>query len=259
MSLRAGYGQVSDGAAKVDFLAGEVSVSVQDGTKRSVAVGGSLKAGDTIETARNGELHAVMADGGYIVVRPNSVFRIDAFAAKGGEDDRSVFSIVRGAVRAVTGWVSRVSPRVYAIRTPTVTIGVRGTDHEVVVILPGAAQPGEQAGTHSRVYEGRIVMMQGVRELEVPAGHAAVASADGTPPRLHEGIPAFLEHRTANEARVDQYSRAIGRHMEDSLRERGLLREGESAEKFVERARRTRVEHEERREPERHPRPRRPL
>lgn len=265
--LRAGYGQVSDVAAKVDFLAGEVSVSVQDGTKRSVVVGGSLKAGDTIETAKNGELHAVMADGGYIALRPNSKFILQAVSAKGGEDDQMLFSLARGALRAVTGWVSKVSPRAYAIRTPTVTIGVRGTDHEVVVILRDEARPGEQAGTHGRVYEGRIVMTQGAGELEIPAGRAAVAAVDGTAPRLHDGIPAFLERRrTANEGRVDQYSREIGRHMENSLRERGLLRQGEGAEKFIERrheeierARRGRVEHEERREPERHPRSRRPL
>jgi copper(I)-binding protein len=267
LSLRAGYGQVSDGVAKVDFLAGDVGVSAQDGTKRSVAVGGYLRAGDTVDTAKNGELHAVIADGGYIAVRPNSKFILETVSAKGGEDDQMLFSLARGALRAVTGWVSKVSPRAYAVRAGTVTIGVRGTDHEVVVILRDEAQPGEQAGTHGRVNEGRIVMMQEARELEVPAGRAAVAAADGTAPRLHEGIPALFERRrTANDGRVDQHSREISRHMENSLRERGLLRQGEGAEKFierrrgeVERARRTRVEREERREPERHPRPRRPL
>ena len=267
LSVCTGYGQVPNNTAKVDFLAGDVGVSAQDGTKRSVAVGGSLGAGDTVETARNGELHAVMADGGYVAVRPNSKFILEAVSAKGGEDDQVLFSLVRGALRAVTGWVSKVNPRAQAIRTETVTIGVRGTDYEVVVILRDEAQLGEQAGTHGRANEGRIVMMQEARELEVPAGGSAIAAADGTAPRLHEGIPALFERRrTANEGRVDQHSREISRHMENSLRERGLLRKGESVEKFierrreeVERARRTRVEREERREPERHPRPRRPL
>ncbi len=267
LSVRTGYGQVSNDAAKVDFLAGDVGVSAQDGTKRSIAVGRSLSAGDIVETARNGELHVVLADGGYIAVRPNSRFVLEAVFAKGGEDDQMLFSLVRGALRAVTGWVSKVRPRAYAIRTETVTIGVRGTDHEVVVILRDEAQPDEQAGTHARVNEGRIVMMQEARELEVPAGRAAIAAADGTGPRLHEDIPSLFERqRTANEGRVDQHSREITRHMENSLRERGLLRQGESVEKFIEhrreeieRARRTRVEREERREPERHPRTRRPL
>jgi FecR-like protein len=267
LSVCTGYGQVPNNTAKVDFLAGDVAVSAQDGTKRSVAVGGSLGAGDTVETARNGELHAVMADGGYVAVRPNSKFILEAVSAKGGEDDQVLFSLVRGALRAVTGWVSKVNPRAQAIRTETVTIGVRGTDYEVVVILRDEAQLGEEAGTHGRANEGRIVMMQEARELEVPAGGSAIAAADGTAPRLHEGIPALFElRRTANEGRVDQHSREISRHMENSLRERGLLRKGESVEKFierrreeVERARRTRVEREERREPERHPRPRRPL
>lgn len=267
LSVRTGYGQVSNGAAKVDFLAGDVGVSAQDGTKRSVAIGGSLRAGDTVETSRNGELHALMADGGYVAVRPNSKFILEAVSAKGGEDDQMLFSLARGALRAVTGWVSKVNPRAYVIRTGTITIGVRGTDYEVVVILPDEALSGEQAGTHARVNEGRVVMVREARELEVPAGRAAIAAADGAAPRLHEGIPALFERRrTANEGRVDQHSREINRHMENSLRERGLLREGEGAEKFIERrreeiehARRARVEREERREPERHPRVRRPL
>lgn len=265
--MRAGYGQVSDRAAKVDFLAGEVSVSVLDGTKHSVTVGTVLKAGDTIETAENGELHAVAADGGYIAVRPNSKFILQAISVTGGEDDQMAFALARGAFRAVTGWLSKVNSRAYAIRTATATIGVRGTDYEVVVILRDEAQPGEQAGTHGQVNEGRIVMIQKAHELEVPAGRAAIAAADGTAARLHESVPALFERRrTANEGRLDQYSREIGRHIEDNLRERGLLREGESAEKFIgrrreeiERAHRARAEREERREPERRPRPRRPL
>jgi FecR-like protein len=264
--LRSGYGQVSDVAAKVEFVAGSVSIAGQDGAKRPVAVGASLKAGDTIETAANGELHAAMADGGLIAVRPGSTFRIDAFSANGRDDDQSAFSVVRGAVRAVTGWISKIRPRAYTVQTPTVTIGVRGTDHEIVVIPPGEARPGEQAGTHSRVNAGVVVMRQGARELEIPSGRAAVAPFDGTGPRLHAGVPDFLaRRRTANETRVDEHSREIGRHIEDRLRERGLLRPGENAQKFierrrdeVERARAGRAEKEERRnEREHRTRPRR--
>lgn len=221
-------------AGTVDFVRGPVSIAGSDGTARSAQPGTKIAAGESVETGAGGELHAIMADGGMLAVRPDSRIRIDAFRAEGNAGDESKITLLKGALRAVTGWLAKVDHKSYVILTPTATAGVRGTDFEVVHIDAGGADP---AGTHVRVHDGAVALGNSGGEQIVNkggAGHAPI----GERPRLHAGIPDFIERRKGGfDERVGKHSGEINRHMEASLRQRGLLKEGESLEKHLERRR----------------------
>jgi hypothetical protein len=183
-------------------------------------------------------VHLVLADGGYVALRPATTFRIDAWSARGADNDRSSFALLRGAMRAVTGWVAKVNSRAYGVTTPTATIGIRGTDFDLLYVPADEAQPGELPGTFLRVREGVVVFGRPAAEIDVLAGRAAYAALGAAPPRLLDAVPAILTARVGrDEARIDQYAGEIVRHMDDSLRSTQLLRPGEGAQQFIERRR----------------------
>jgi hypothetical protein len=73
-----------------------------------------------------------------VVLNQNTEFRIVDFRANQSSpgDNRSVFDLVKGALRVVTGAVARRNPAGFQLRTPQATIGVRGTDFMVALVNP---------------------------------------------------------------------------------------------------------------------------
>src|SRR5260370_51661 len=93
----------AQGAGTVDLSDGTVAVMSASGGRQAAFKGLGLNPGDTIETGADGELHAVLADGGFLAVRPNTVVKFAAFSAKGEATDETWMDLARGALRAVTG------------------------------------------------------------------------------------------------------------------------------------------------------------
>jgi hypothetical protein len=238
LSLAMAPARAAELAGQVTMVTGEVSIQTA-GAGKPAGVGDALHAGDSIISGADGELQADLEDGGMIAVRPNSVFRIDGYRANGDDEDSSVFSLLKGAVRSVTGFIGKVAPENYRINTPTATIGVRGTDHEVVVIDDASASGDDVPGTHDRVYEGRTILEADGRQLEIAAGQAGFfRKGPGARPALHAGIPAFLERRRSRQdAALEGRNREIGKVIETRLRQRGKLQDGESLQDFVRRKR----------------------
>jgi hypothetical protein len=146
--------------------------------------------GESIVTGIDGEVHLVMADEGQIAIRPNTRLRIAKYKADGGKDDSSIIALVQGALRSVTGWIGRYNPKGYAIRTPTATIGVRGTDHETLVV-PQGSRDGE-AGTYDKVNHGATVLSTPHGQTEVRPNQAGFVALSGkAPPKLLPSVPAI--------------------------------------------------------------------
>ena len=147
-SQPAGAGEKIE-AGKVELVEGQVSVTGADSKPRNILTGSILLEGDSVSTGEKGELHAEMADGAVIAVRPNSQIRIVRCRARGNSADTSALNLLKGSFRSVTCWIGKSSPANCQIRTPSAAIGVRGTDHEPLVIPAGAASG--EPGTYDRV------------------------------------------------------------------------------------------------------------
>jgi hypothetical protein len=50
----------------------------------------------------------------------------------GGGSGKSFFSLIKGAMRSVTGLIAKADPQTYRVATPVATMGVRGTDFKLV-------------------------------------------------------------------------------------------------------------------------------
>ena len=180
-------------AAKIDLVEGDVRILDKLQKSRKAAVGDLIYEGDSVVTGADGELHMTMQDEGFIAVRRNTKMSIAEFRAEGDEQDKGIFRLFVGSMRSITGWIGKFQPRSYAIRTPTATIGIRGTDHEPMVIAPGSTEG--EAGTYDKVNIGASYIETPQGRIDVSEKRAAFAPHSGKRgmrrPRLLESVPGF--------------------------------------------------------------------
>lgn len=133
------------GTAHAETQIGAAGLVVRDvtgklgGAIRTIAIKDQVFQNDLIETKNNSATELVFLDGTKISVGPNAKLVLDEFVynpdKKTGTFKMSMF---KGAVRLVTGSLSNKQMANFEIRTPTVTIGVRGTTLNIVVNESGA-------------------------------------------------------------------------------------------------------------------------
>lgn len=141
------------------------------GGDRELQTESAVFMGDAIRTDRAGEAQIRFVDDTRLVVGRNARVIIDRFVFRGGNTAETVtLSAVRGAFRFISG-NSRKSA--YRIRTPVMTIGVRGTG------LDGYVEPGTGRTTIA-LYEGAAELCDaGGQCIEISEGCRIVVLAPG--------------------------------------------------------------------------------
>jgi len=105
------------------------------GGDRTLAAPGDIFQGDVIATGSDGNVQIRFRDDTRFVVGPNSRTTIDEFVySDAGKATDVTFSAVRGTFRFIGG---NGGPGVYSVRTPTATIGIRGTAVDFTVLPNG--------------------------------------------------------------------------------------------------------------------------
>ena len=200
----------------VELVEGSVQIVDPQGGRRTPRVSDTVSEGDLVITGRDGELHLRTDDHGFMALRGGTRFRIDAYAAHGDANDKTVVTLLEGALRSITGWIGKANPRSYSVRTGSATIGIRGTDHETTVILPPeAGQPALAApGTYDKVNTGSTVLSTEKSAVVLQPNQAAFAEHGGSnPPRRLDAIPSFYK-ATPHEGRIEERRETLAREME---------------------------------------------
>ena len=107
------------------------------GGLRIIEIKGPIFMGDVITTDLKGQVQILFVDDTKFVVGANSKVTIDAFVFDANKTAQDVsISAVKGAFRFITGNSPKQN---YSIKTPTMTIGVRGTAFDLAV-RPGTGE-----------------------------------------------------------------------------------------------------------------------
>ena len=126
-----------------------------------------------------------MEDGGLIAMRSDTQLKFDQFNFNGQQDgsEKSFLSLVKGGFRAVTGLIGKVNKNNYRIHTPSAVIGIRGTDHETFVVVPGSALATKSpVGTYNKVNSGETTMSNDKGSMSVlPNQMCFTGSSDQMP------------------------------------------------------------------------------
>jgi hypothetical protein len=162
------------------------SASGPDGN-RVLQASAPVFSGDRIVTSSQGQAQIQFLDQTKLVVGPNSSLLIDQFVFAGTKANKVSISAVKGAFRFITGVSSK---QAYSIKTPTATIGVRGTQFDVSVLNGVTSFALYEGGARVCDNRGRCLDLRGNCEV-------AVIPSQNDIQRLSRGI-ATTEYLAAN-------------------------------------------------------------
>ena len=156
----------------VDNIQGEGVIIRADGTSVTLAEGVPIFQGDVIDTSEGSALGIIFIDKTTFALGENARMVIDEFVFNPENNDGSqLFSLVQGAFVVASGEIAKLAPENLTVRTPTATIGVRGTEYGVNV----SAEGGQTAVT---IFKGAVVVSNdaGTVELTISGESTRVTS-----------------------------------------------------------------------------------
>lgn len=107
---------------------------IRDGRAIPARPGLKLEQGDVISTGASGRVGITLADDSRMAMGPNSRITLDEFEYdRRRQTGRSVTSVNRGSLGVTSGNITRTGRDAMRVRTPTSTLGVRGTTFVVEV------------------------------------------------------------------------------------------------------------------------------
>ena len=172
---QAGGGSGATAIGKVDTANGSVSVKHADGTQGELHKGDNLFEGDVLQTALGGAVGMVFADGTTMSLGEKGRLVLDQLSYEpGNKTGEAHLSVVSGSFALVSGQISKTTLDALQLKTPTMTVGIRGTgltgnSNTVAMMQEKGGVTGEVVITTS---SGQILT------LNAP-GQAAVISASG--------------------------------------------------------------------------------
>lgn len=195
-SLLLAPAQAAEVAARVQFVFGQVGATDAGGESRLLHRGDEVYAGDTLQSAAASTAQLVFRDNSRMAVRANTTVRIESYHYDAGDraGSNSLIALLKGAVRSISGLIGKHNRRNVALVTPVATIGIRGTDYEVVHVTEASTDGDLRglAGTYNKVYSGATLLQSAQGALPLDPGQVGFVA--GTPgnaaaPVLIDGLP----------------------------------------------------------------------
>lgn len=135
-------------AGVVVQLSGPLLAQKPDGTLKPLALRSEVESGDTLQSQAGAYALLRFIDGSEITMKPSTTLAVEQFAfTRGKQDaDSASFQLVKGGLRSVSGLLGQRSKEKFFIKTPSATIGIRGTTFIIEYIDAGSEQQvGQQA------------------------------------------------------------------------------------------------------------------
>jgi hypothetical protein len=110
-------------------LSGHLLSKNIDGTVKILSQKSAVEQGDTLVTEKDTYARIKFIDNSEITLRPDTQFKIENFSydAEKPSGDNIVFDLVKGGLRAITGLLGKRNHDRFSLKTPSATIGIRGT------------------------------------------------------------------------------------------------------------------------------------
>lgn len=176
----------------ITHLSGVLFVARTDGTKKMLSVKSEVLEGDTLKTEVDTFARIKFTDGGEVVLRPETVFKVEAYGydTDRKQQDNFLMSLVKGGLRSVTGMIGKRNPERFQMKTTTATIGIRGThfgallcNNDCANIPTISGQPPEN-GLHTDTAQGSTIISNAAGSIEVPAGAFSYTPSPTAAPTL---------------------------------------------------------------------------
>lgn len=114
---------------------GDVKAQREGGEDEILERGAPIFLHDLINVAEESRAQLKLTDGSLLNLIPETLYRIDKYVLKNSrEQDQFAAELMKGGLRGITGSIAKVNPTGVSIKTPTATMGLRGTIFEVMIV-----------------------------------------------------------------------------------------------------------------------------
>ena len=186
--------------AQVVSTQGPVTAINAQQVERTLQRRSTLNQGDTVITGKSARATIRFSDDSEISLQPQTRYRIDQYHYNKGQASKDVHktSLLVGSMRAITGALSKRSPKNYAVTTPVAVIGVRGTSFTAKLIPKGNCQGSNcdytlvvhrLSGIVTVTANGKTVTLDAKTPYAVVDGRNSTPVASSSAPKLGE-LPA---------------------------------------------------------------------
>lgn len=168
-------------AGVVARLSGPLMAKKADGSVKVLGLKSEVESGDTLVSEKNTYAQIKFIDNSEITLRPGTTFKVENFSFDEGkpDGDNASYSLVKGGLRSITGLMGKRNKEKFSLKTPTATIGIRGTTFIAHYVPPAPPGNGSAPVGKSPIGSG-----------SAPVGKNPVGSgnAPGLPPVLAPGL-----------------------------------------------------------------------
>lgn len=186
-------------AGTVVHLSGPLLAKKADGSVKILARKSEVEQGDTLVAEKGTYAQIRFIDNSEVTLRPDTTFKIEAFAYDQArpDADSASFNLVKGGLRSVTGLLGKRNKEKFSLKTPTATIGIRGTTFVAHYVGPQSAgkiptaAPALPPGLHVFVIDGAIVLSNPGGSQNFAAGQFGFVRNNVTPPVIVPNNPGL--------------------------------------------------------------------
>lgn len=181
----------------LDFAFGKTTATAADGAMRTLAKKSEIFEGDSIQTG-DGRIQIRFTDNSYIALQANTLFKVDEYKWSGKADgsEKASYNLAKGSLRTITGLIGHTNKKAYEIRTPTATIGIRGTafsvnqsnDGLLVTVQRGLVSVSNQGGNIT-IGSGQSALVRTPTSSPEMSNQSAAAQSSGSSASNQENPP----------------------------------------------------------------------
>ena len=182
---------VTSSAATVQRITGTMKVK-REGKDVALQPGARLRVGDVATTEAGSSALVRLDDGAQLLLRESSTVEVEKLQVSGDTATwAEAFRLASGALRYVSGALGKARPQAVQFVTSTATIGLRGTDVDLVFVAD--AVDGKASGTYVKVNQGAVGVAAGDgSRVDVAKDEQAFASAPKPATRGMKREPAAV-------------------------------------------------------------------
>lgn len=211
-------------SATVLFSSGEVRAVSAKGEVRELKTGAQVESGETVQTGK-GRVQLRMVDGAMMALSEQTTLRLDDYRVATAPDgeERGFMSLVRGALRTISGSIGHPRAEEYRLDTPSGTIGIRGTEYTAAVGGDGALEVG--------VIGGRVAVCNDGGCVDVPKGFSALTPSRAVKPAV--SVKPLVLLQPANAGTVAVAPAEAATHAAEGAPARSRPTSGEQVSQFL--------------------------
>ena len=189
LTMAPALAQAQTGIGNASKVVNQVEGSLQANV-RTIATQDDVFQNEVVKTASESATQLIFKDETQLTIGPESEVTLDTFVYDSNPDKgRLVINQTVGTLRFVSG---AFSDKNYEVRTPTATIGIRGTAFTVVVAANGATTVSVEAGVVS------VTNVAGVTQsVSVNPGLSSTVSTPTAPPTPPGPPPPAVQTQVA--------------------------------------------------------------